>query len=905
MRNHSSLLPVAVRRLFALPRSPERIARELNDEMQAHLDLRIDEFRLLGMSESDARAEALRRFGDADEFHAYAAREGTKRARAHRMSEWFSEWRQDLRFALRLSRKHAPLTLIVVLTLALGIGANTAIFSVVHRLLIVPLPYTDGDRIVMLSMEGREHGFSRPTGGAVHAWRMRAHSLAMIAGAGINYIMVQDPAERDSVPASMTSNYLRLLGIAPVIGRDFTPEDERPESPRVAMISYGLWQRAYGGRPDVLGKPIVVSKRTDNPHIIVGVAPPTLALPISYNPPGSKWREATPSVWTPASLDSLEDPYTYARLRAGVSAAQASKELQSILDSVPSRSDGARPAPAASKVARAVRPQDMLDPRETRTIEVLFVAVAALLLISCANVANLLMARAWTRRREFAVRIALGAGRGRLTRLVLTESMLLALAGGVLGVALAWAILRGVVAIRPPALENLDSVHIARMVLLWCVVISVFTGLLFGSAPALLSIAGSAGDVLKSESRAGSGDRSARRIRSALIVAEIAMSLVLLVGAGLLVRSFVALQDTPLGFDPHGLVSVQVIFHRGPRDQVPGQQKAVLERLRAIPGVTDAAIGVMPGEAFGAAGERLESEPDATGQSRSVALSGVNFMSPTYFRVTHMSLLQGRVPDVESEVSGVFGNGPIPSPPEIVVNRSLAEHLWPHESAVGKRIRSRAEHGEGLSSTVVGVVEDTRMPGPRLAVDAEIYRPPIPIQTPFVVRSAIAPADLNAALSRAIIEANPSNIVYRITIGDIYLRDAMAPTRFAMALMATFSGVALLLSAIGLYGVIAYAVIQRTREIGIRVALGAAPRSVTSLVVRSGMTLTAVGVALGVATAVGSTRVLGGMLYGVHPGDPTTFAAIVALVVAIALAACYIPARRAAYIDPTEALRAE
>ncbi|MDB4915958.1 MAG: permease [Gemmatimonadetes bacterium] len=889
-----------------LPTSTERVAHELSDEMRIHIDMRVDELRALGMSETDARAEALRRFGDGDEFDAYVARRAVTRARVLRVGEWFGEWRQDVRFALRLFRKHAPLTLLIVFTLALGIGANAAIFSVVHRLLIAPLPFKDGDRIVMLSMEAREHGFSRPSSDAVKAWGTRAHSLAMIAGANVNYIMVQDPAERDSVSGSITSNYMQLLGITPVIGRDFTPDDERVGSARVAMVSYSLWQRAYGGRSDVLGKSIAVSGRTDNPHIIVGVAPPNMGLPISYNPPGSKWRAATPSIWIPASFDSLEDAFTYARLRGGVSAAQTSKELQGILDSMPSPVGGAQPESDALKCcARAVRPQDMLDPRETRMIEILFVAVAVLLLIACANVANLLMARGWARRREFAVRIALGAGRGRLTRLVLTESMLLALAGGVLGVALAWGLLHIVIAIRPPALENLDSVRVEPLVLLWCVGVSVCTGLLFGSAPALLSIAGSAGDVLKSESHASSGDRRARHTRSALIVAEIAMSLVLLVGAGLLARSFVALQHTPLGFDPRGLASVQVLFQRGPRGQVPEKQKAVLERLRAIPGVTDAAIGVMPGEAFGSGGRPFETEPDATGQSRSVAVSGVTFMSPTYFRVAGMTLLQGRVPDVESEVAGVFANGPIPSAPEIVVNRTLAEHLWPHESALGKRIRSADPREGGVSSTVVGVVDDTRMPGPRPALDAEIYRPPVPIQTPFVVRSAIAPASLKAALSRAVLEANPGNIVYRITIGETYMRDAMAPTRFAMALLAAFAGVALLLSAVGLYGVIAYAVTQRTREIGIRLALGAAPGSVTALVVRSGMTLTVVGMVVGAAAAVGSTRVLGGMLYGVRPGDPATLAAIVALVGVVALAACYLPARQAASIDPTEALRAE
>jgi putative ABC transport system permease protein len=908
-------LPAAVRRLFELPRSPERLVREVSDEMQVHIDMRVEELRALGMSDSDARAEALRRFGDPNEFHKYASRRGVSRARVLGVREWLDEWQQDVRFALRLFRKHAPLTAIVVLTLALGIGANTAIFSVVHRLLIAPLPYKDGDRIVMLAMEGKAHGFARPSRDAARAWRARTHSLEMISAMSIDYIMVQDPGERDSIVGAVTSNYLRLLSVAPVLGRDFTPEDERPGSPRVAMISYGLWQRVYGGRSDVLGKPIFASDRTDNPavgvprnaveHTIIGVAPPNMGLPISYEPAGSKWRQAMPSIWVPASLDSLDDADTYAKLRPGVSAAQASKELQQAIDTVPVRTDGPAPTTGAPKCcARAVRAQDMLDSRVTRTIEVLFAAVAALLLIACANVANLLMARAWTRRREFAVRIALGAGRARLARLVLTESVLLALAGGVLGVALTWGILHAVVAIRPPTLENLDGVRIESTVLLWCIGVSVTTGLVFGSAPALLSIASPAGDVLKSESRGSSGDQRARRIRSGLIIGEIAMSLVMLVGAGLLVRSFVALQHTPLGFDPHGLTSVQVIFPRVSRALVPGQQKAVLDRLRAVPGVIEAAIGSLPDEAFGSLGQQLESEPDATGQSRSVTQSGVTFMSPTYFHVARMSLREGRLPDVESEVSPVYPDGPPPSPSEIVVNRSLAEALWPTESAVGKRIHSTQQRG-GLQATVVGVVEDARLPGLRAATDAEIYRPPVPIQTSFVVRTAIPPADLKAALSRAVLEADRSNIVYRLTIGEVYLRDAMAPTRFTMALLGAFAGVALLLSAVGLYGVIAYAVTQRTREIGIRLALGAAPRSVTALVVRSGLRLTMAGVIIGVAAAIGATRVLRGMLYSVRPGDPMTFAAVVALVVAIAIAACYVPGRRAAHVDPTDALRAE
>jgi putative ABC transport system permease protein len=812
-----------------------------------------------------------------------------------------SAWWQDIRFADRQFRRAPVFTAIVVLTLALGIGANAAIFSVVHRLLLEPLPYPDGNRIVMLSSEqGDRAGFPSVT--ALRAISAGSRSVETVAAVDVAALAVQEDDGQDTVYAFITPNYLTMLGVAPSLGRTFTAAEGRGEGPPVAMISYSRWQHEFGGRADVIGSAVEIHyDSSEGPkrrrYTIIGVTPPSMALPISPASFNKNLHEAKPGVWLPSDLtqwDADAQPNSFARLRPGVSVAQATRELQRIIDSSPERG-------AKRSTIKLMRAQDMLDPSQARMIDILFAAVGVLLLISCANVANLLISRAWARRREFAVRAALGAGRARLARQVLTESTLLALAGGLVGVAVAWQMLRVIIALRPPTLANLDSVHIESTVLLWCAAISVLTGIVFGMLPALLAARDSVADVLHSETRGGSGSIATRQVRSALIVFEIALSVVLLIGAGLLVRSFVAMQAMSLGFEPRGMVSFDVIFDpRTPRDLRAAFRDQIVERLRAVPGVTDAAMGMLPVAGFGSLSV-LSTDPDPSGAVRSVPEFSVIFASPNYFRVAGIRLTEGSVPD---SLAAAAPAGARTAPTEVVVNRGLAARFWPNGGALGAHLHEQLDPSSIRDYVVVGIAEDVHVPGAsRLARSAILYLPPL--LPSFIVRTATPDADLLPALRRAITSIQPTPFIQTTTLGEVFLRDSLAPTRFAMALLGAFAAVALVLAIVGLYGVISYGVTQRTREIGVRVALGAEPSAVARLVIGSGLRLTVVGVAIGVAGAVAATRALSGMIYGVTAGDPMTFAATTLLVVAVAVLASSVPAWRALHMDPADVLRAD
>jgi putative ABC transport system permease protein len=803
-----------------------------------------------------------------------------------------------VRFAVRQFAKAPGFTGIALVTLALGIGANTAIFSVVHKLLLAPLPYPNGSRIVIPMQQGPDETSSVDLA-VIQAWRSSAHSVDMVASAAQGGLFsVGGDGSVVAVPNGwMTANYLQTLGVRPVVGRAFSSEEENAEQPNVAMISYGLWQREHGGDARAIGTTIRFNKRS---YTIVGVTPADLIVPLASNAP--------PDIWLPRSIDRLDKgaggpARIFARLRDDVSLDAASRELQTIASRVPTDAKDRLPV-------RLMRVQDFLDPREVRSVQVLFVAVGVLLLIACANVANLLLARAWTRRREFAIRTALGAGRARLARQVLTESVLLAGAGAVLGIAVAWGALRVIIALRPPELDHLASVRIEPVVLFWSLGVAIATGLLFGCAPAIVAGARKVGDVLRTDTRSATSHVVSRRVRSSLVVFEIATSLVLLVGAGLLARSFLELQRVRLGFEPNGLATVSAMINAPPTS---GRHAAIrtraLERARSVPGVVDAAMGSMP--AGDGPDVTLEAEPDASGRALRAERVITNEISADYFRVARIGMVEGRAPDSAAAPAAWKAGNDWGTSGEVVVNRALAQRLWPNGRVIGSRVKpvpgghiSQAERW----STVVGVVDDIRAPGDRRAMPAlqmySLLPPGFPINS-FAVRTT-GPAEANvSALERTMRSVDADLLVWRATAGEAYVRNGRAPARFAMTLLVAFAVVAVTLAAAGLYGVIHYGVNQRTREIGVRVALGASSRAITQLVLGSGLTLALVGVALGTLAAAATTRLLASMLYGVRPVDPLTFAAIAALVATIAVVASYIPARRALRVSPTEALRAD
>jgi putative ABC transport system permease protein len=922
-------LPPSVRRLFRLPPTRERILADADEEMRFHIDAWTEELRARGLSPSDAAAAAYARFGDPDEYRAHAARRAAHVTRRQNVGTWMAEWMQDVRFALRHLARAPLFTAVTVLTLALGIGANSAIFSVVHRLLLDPLPYPNGQRIVALKTIGNVSFLAAsasiapdapgdPPGDLLQKWAERSGSFEQVAGVEPVFLSLLPDGRQDTVShAFATANLLGLLGVRPALGRGFQPDDETPAHRHVAMISTRWWHAAYGGQADVIGKPIQHDGAT---YTIVGVMPAGFTIPMRTRTLGGLETSA-PDVWLPAPIG--ETSIGYGLLRRGVTAESATRELTAIANTPDVRRDD-RPllAKGDSIRARAMRASDFLSAREVRMITILFVAVGVLLLIACANAANLLLLRAWSRRREFAVRLGLGAGRARLVRLALTESVLLALVAGALGVVIARESLRVIIALRPVALDRLADVRIEPAVLLWTGAISVLTGVLFGGAAAVFGASQNVGDLLRTESRTASAGGVTRRVRQTLIVAEIALSFALLVGAGLLGRSFATLERTRLGFDPHNLVSIEVLapppLWMGP--QRSAVRDAVTSELAQIPGVTAAAMGTLPTAGYRVREGLVVETPDGprqVGMSQAVT----TWIDERWFATSGVALLAGRLPRAGVSDEVPFSPGPPggPRPPmrrlseEVVVNREFARRLAPNGDAIGYRIRTApgAGHGPPSSSawsTIVGIADDIRLPG--MHGDAQRYQvytlslTAMPNPT-YIARFTTVPPDVEAVLRQAVQRANPTLVARRLGVADDYVREALAPTRFTLGLLGAFAGVALVLTVVGLYASIAYTVSQRTHEIGIRIALGASSRAVSRLVLADGVRLAVAGLAAGALIAAAATRALSSLLYGVEPTDPITFAAIAFLVAAITLAASWLPARRAIRIDPVDALRAE
>ena len=877
MRFFSHKVPPGVRPLVRLPWTRAQLDRDLDDEWRFHLAERAAELRALGMSEPEAMAEALRRFGDPDALHADFARAGTRRARVLRVFDWLDDWAYDLRFAIRQFRRAPAFSVVAVLTLALGIGANTAIFTVVNRLLIDPVPYPAGDRVVALRQVAGDGSLVFPVAGSMlHAWSS-ARSLEAMANFGERAVHADEVAEHDSVEAGIvTTDFMRVLGLRPALGRMFTRDESRTGS-GVAMIGHSLWRSLYAGRRNALGAAIHIDGK---PYSIVGVTPSGMAVPMSLKP--------APQIWLPYDIGAIPGATfgAFARLRPGVTTDAASAELQAIVRTLPDTMT------SPGLLARTMRPREFIEPRETTTLTILFAAVGLLVLMACANLANLLLGRAWNRRREFAVRVALGAGRSRLVRQVLTESVTLAVVGGLVGLLFAWEGLRVIVAMRQQSLDHLVTVHVDTAAFFWSAALSLGSGILFGAAPAVLA-AGSMADSLRIGAGTGATNRLAARVRGGLVVAEVALAFVVLIGAGLLVRTLVALEHVNLGFDRRGLVSVGLRFARGTDEvQRTALRGQVVARVAALPGVRGAAVGTLPSTGF-LVGAPVERDGDAP-SAAPVKSFTAGLVSPNYFSVAGIALIEGRTFDSSSSDAH-----------EAVVNRALAQRLWPAGNAVGSRYRTGPTADW---TTVVGIAEDVRVPwfgGDRS--DLQIYtRPPTNMYaTGLLVRSDAPLGTLVPMLRHVIGDVDSRITLGQATTSDELLAHALSPSRFATTLLGAFGVIALALSVVGLYGVVAYAVTQRTREIGVRITLGAQPNDVRRLVIGHGLRLTALGVLVGVAGAAASVRSLDSLLYGIGPSDPTTFIVATIVLVAVAVVASIVPARRALRIDPMEALRAD
>ena len=793
----------------------------------------------------------------------------------------------DLAFAVRQLRRHPAFSAIAILTLALGIGVTTAMFSVVHRVLLDPIPFRDGDRIVRL-YEGMRGALSSgpgedvlvtPSIGLVRAWRARSRTLEQIVMLQPRYqkAMLGDSREPDLVRVeAISADFPSFLGVRPVLGRGFVAQETEPASAPTAVLGYGLWRSRFGSSRDVIGRTLVVD---DTARTIVGVMPPGIALP----------GEDPVAVWLPLVVRSdTDDVIAWARLRRGVSVESARRELAGILSTT------TNPQPWEGRLSvHVVLLRDYLGPRVERALALIASAVGLVLLIACGNVANLLLARAAGRQRELSMRTALGASRWRLVRQFVTESSCLTLIAAALGVFLAWRVIVVVAATRPAALDALDAARLDPTVLLWTVGIAVATGLLFGTVPLLLGAGRNPSDVLKSASRTAAGGRDAARLRAALIVGEVALAVTLLIGAAVLLRAVRVLEGEDVGFDPHNLTTAYVVLPI-PKYQSSVQAKPVIERLasevRLLPGVTTVTIagGAPPfaGISFGS----IHVADRPSGVADSATRLGFNEVQPDYFSVLRLPIVAGRILDNDTTAHTAM------------VSTEMASHYWPNTSALGKRFRfGRA----GPWQVVVGIVRETQAPGATMPLPYQLYEPlTFGRGGVLIIRTRGASPTLISSvtgLARAIdrrIRVDGSSM-------DAEFAALFAGRRFAMLLLTVFASFALVLSTVGLYGVIAYSVVQRTREMGVRMALGARPAAITQLVVFDGAKLAGAGVVAGALLALVLGRVLRSQLAEVGSLDPVLFLAVGTLMSAAALVAAYIPARRAARVDPAIALRAE
>ncbi len=807
------------------------------------------------------------------------------------MSLNFEAILRDIRYAARMLRRSPAFTVTAVLTLALGIGANSAIFSVASGVLLRPLPYPAPNELAMVWMDNarinlREDWHSFPDYVDYRQQSLTFADMAIFNGASRTFSGEGDP-ER-VVGAHSSSNLFDVLGVRAARGRTYTADEDKPVANSVVVLSHALWQRRYGGRDDAIGRTVLMNGRSMQ---IIGVMPDGFAFPtretLFWVPTGATDQQRTSrgSLWL----------QVIGRMKPGVSIEQAQADLERVsaglLQQFPNRKGyGVYVAGYREQIVGRIRP----------AILVLLGAVACVLLIACTNVANLLLARASARERELALRAAIGAGRGRLVRQLLTESTLIGVAGGVAGIGLAWAGLSALLAVAPRDLPRLDAIGMDWRVLLFTLGLSLATGIAFGLAPALQLARTDPGQTMKEGARGSSP--LGRSLRRGLVVVEIALAVVLLVGAGLMLRSFDRLRQVDLGFKPERVLTARVALwgekYREPASRIEFFRQ-VIERAEAQPGVEGAAgIGtVFLSATPNSTNFSIEGRPDFRDEER-IEIP-VDAIMPNYFRVMGIPLRQGRFFD-ERDAAG--------APASVIINETMSRKFWPQGDAIGKRIKYGSLNSQGPWMTIVGVVADTRRTGYDAVVRPETYLPHA--QSPdsgllLVVRTTGDPAAFAPSL-RALVKAIDPGIAVQLPMPiDALLVDMTAQRRLNTLLLTIFGAVAAILAAVGIYGVIAYSVEQRMRELGVRVALGAPAMRILRLIVTEVLTLALAGLVLGLGAALALSRSMASLLYDVSATDPATFAAIALVAILTALLASMIPALRAVRLDPVKALRAE
>jgi len=878
------------RRLGMLVRR-EEFDRELEEEMRVHREMKERELISEGIAEDEAGYAARRAFGNAT-----LLREHGREAWGWR---WLEDLLQDCLYGARGLRKSPGYTATAVITLVLGIGATTAMFSVVNTVLLRPLPYAGPARLVQIE-ENHAGGTNFPGQFFAESFsyanyvdlRATQHKSLEAVGAyrpwmfnvGAGNVSGAEPAQAEG--AMISANLFEVLGVAPELGRGFTADEQREGADNVAILSYGLWQRQFGGNPNAVGKTIRVS---DVPHVIVGVMPAGFEFP-----QGAR-------IWTPlvteGELKSNRRSHllhVIGRLASGANAAQSEAELRAFAEGVEQQNPGVDPGfqiavgNLRERITAPVRP----------ALLVLLGAVGLVLLAACANVANLVLMRNTTRVREFAVRAALGAGHGRLLRQCFAESALLGLTAAAGGVLLAVWCVKLVVAFGPQDVPRLGEAHVDGMVLAFAVALSLLTAMAFGAVPAAEASRADPNGALK-EGAKGTTSVKGAKLRGALVVAEIALALMLLAGGGLLMNSFLRLSHVWPGFDEKNLLTANIFLSPNryqPKHIAPFFDR-VLERVRTIPGVESAAVvNTLPVSGGAATDFVIEGRPmPAAGDEPS---ADIRVVAGNYFTTMRIPLLRGRWFDVHDTES---------SARVMVINQTMAERYWPSENPIGKRVTMR-DWGPPLMGEVVGVVGNVKSD----ALDAQpgnmLYWPERQFPSIFdnlVVRTAGDPVALAAALKAAVWSVDADLPLASIATMEERLADSVGPRRVQTVLLSVFAGLALLMATVGIYGVMAYSVSGRSREIGIRMALGADVRAVRNLVLREGLLWAAMGIGIGFVASVGLAGVVSSLLYGVTPRDPETLGGATLLLVIVAMLACYVPARRATRVDAIKTLRAE